>query len=800
MNEYSLLPPYQARILRSNRLSFHAPTPPEETQITPSKWGKESIKESKFPFLKSHLPEPYVESVENTKNSASFQPLPIVPYTPKRNKVPVPPGNPKAIGEAKSLPVSPHREAGARFLSPPHTETSTGALPRSHTVTGNSAPLTSPQTNNMAPKISSGSASGSPTIAHRTPSETYYAPNVRRQTSSQSQGSETSANRTQTVSQSNRPAPFDAQFYETKTKESGSALSGPSMNQAEKGQLGSSDTGQPRSSNPIASGIQTKTDSATGNKSSSKGQKKKSNASWGAPWWMQIIIVPVKAAGLYRSAGKHEKDQSETGLSLFSGNPYSQVLSWLPIGLVFAAVYLIVLCVIPIAQVIFGGSVFMTDYDKFMEIRPMIENFLPNLLSESLWYMIEEKETALKNGVQEVHIQNDNTGDNFVLDESTLLLGWGPIEPSVQILDPLINTICMIRRFMVSNTEDFNADVASLLSHLYRVEVTEHLEYCTHEEGHPELPVYADCGTIHAGEDCLNEQLVVHTEYTCATCDTVGYRCLGHPGEHNTSCPRIFGILVCTDQHLWYHSEELMNSACTNSVEDMECSTHHECSGHFIRTYHIQQQGFRRMWHEVFQIPMDEIYEGFAGIVGSLPEYISLRQEYSFCLKVTLTDHIAADQYRNTEYWGFVEMIPGERESNPAMFNQAMHYRENTPSVSHNAWAGNILWKPWAVTFVARCASDIGAEEIPLLTDAQELLEYYFAKGRFSASKYIVPSMGELVFTDWDEDGLADHVGILWLSDGTHYYCIEGNNVGEVRNNCYPINSKVVLGVAWPVN
>ena len=60
------------------------------------------------------------------------------------------------------------------------------------------------------------------------------------------------------------------------------------------------------------------------------------------------------------------------------------------------------------------------------------------------------------------------------------------------------------------------------------------------------------------------------------------------------------------------------------------------------------------------------------------------------------------------------------------------------------------------------------------------------------------PSPGEIIFFDWNGDGVPDHVGIVESSDGSTVYTIEGNWADSVHTDAYPINSSQIYGYGTP--
>ena len=50
------------------------------------------------------------------------------------------------------------------------------------------------------------------------------------------------------------------------------------------------------------------------------------------------------------------------------------------------------------------------------------------------------------------------------------------------------------------------------------------------------------------------------------------------------------------------------------------------------------------------------------------------------------------------------------------------------------------------------------------------------------------PSPGDIIFFDWNNNGVADHVGIVESCDGSYVYTIEGNANDAVKRLSYSVN------------
>lgn len=57
-----------------------------------------------------------------------------------------------------------------------------------------------------------------------------------------------------------------------------------------------------------------------------------------------------------------------------------------------------------------------------------------------------------------------------------------------------------------------------------------------------------------------------------------------------------------------------------------------------------------------------------------------------------------------------------------------------------------------------------------------------------------VPKSGDIIFFDWEQDGHADHVGIVERVENDKVYTIEGNFGNQVKFRNYKINSKDIYG------
>jgi len=123
------------------------------------------------------------------------------------------------------------------------------------------------------------------------------------------------------------------------------------------------------------------------------------------------------------------------------------------------------------------------------------------------------------------------------------------------------------------------------------------------------------------------------------------------------------------------------------------------------------------------------------------------------------------------------------------------------------SWYGFNSRVAWCACFVSWCADQCGyidAGVIPRFASCQDGIVWFKANGQWRDSGY-TPATGDLIFYDWDADGVSDHVGIVEYVEGEYVHTIEGNtsdSSGRTSDTCSrrirKINSSV-MGYAVPL-
>ena len=82
----------------------------------------------------------------------------------------------------------------------------------------------------------------------------------------------------------------------------------------------------------------------------------------------------------------------------------------------------------------------------------------------------------------------------------------------------------------------------------------------------------------------------------------------------------------------------------------------------------------------------------------------------------------------------------------------------------------------------------------------------WFKEHMLWQDKTYTPKSGDIIFFDWNsrgeaenQDGVADHVGIVEMIVGDKVFVIEGDSDGCCKEKTYCIGEQVILGYATPV-
>lgn len=111
----------------------------------------------------------------------------------------------------------------------------------------------------------------------------------------------------------------------------------------------------------------------------------------------------------------------------------------------------------------------------------------------------------------------------------------------------------------------------------------------------------------------------------------------------------------------------------------------------------------------------------------------------------------------------------------------------------------------WCATFISALAIKLGYTDIiPTECGCQQMIELLKKIGCWVENDAYVPSSGDIVFYDWqdngagDNNGWSDHVGIVETVSGNYAVIIEGNYNDGVGRRTIQINGRYIRGYGVP--
>ena len=148
------------------------------------------------------------------------------------------------------------------------------------------------------------------------------------------------------------------------------------------------------------------------------------------------------------------------------------------------------------------------------------------------------------------------------------------------------------------------------------------------------------------------------------------------------------------------------------------------------------------------------------------------------------------------------DYIPGEfvGVGNEAIVEVAAQQVGNVGGRPYWSWYGFYDRVEWCACFVSWCAHKCGYIEdgiIPKFAVVGHGMSWFKNRDQWQGRGYH-PKPGDIIFFDWDGDGLGNHVGIVESSDDTYVYTIEGNSGDRCKRRTYFISSSMIMGYGIP--
>lgn len=140
-----------------------------------------------------------------------------------------------------------------------------------------------------------------------------------------------------------------------------------------------------------------------------------------------------------------------------------------------------------------------------------------------------------------------------------------------------------------------------------------------------------------------------------------------------------------------------------------------------------------------------------------------------------------------------VVFINGERPGNQDIVDIALSQIGNAGGYPYWSWYGWQSRVAWCACFVSWCINQAGSSE-PFFAYCPFGATWFSQQGQWARRGYEDIAPGDVIFFDWEPDGITDHVGIVIGTDGTYVYTVEGNTGDSVKVKAYLLDSSVIYG------
>ena len=161
-----------------------------------------------------------------------------------------------------------------------------------------------------------------------------------------------------------------------------------------------------------------------------------------------------------------------------------------------------------------------------------------------------------------------------------------------------------------------------------------------------------------------------------------------------------------------------------------------------------------------------------------------------------MLSELLADE--NNSLWS--QVLYGISVGDGEIVSVALSQVGNVGGQPYWSWYGFNSRVEWCACFVSWCANECGYIEngiIPKFAGCIQGSEWFMERGQWQDGSF-TPEAGQIIFFDWEGDGLTDHVGIVERVGNGTVYTVEGNSGDACRQNSYSIGSSVIYGYGIP--
>lgn len=140
-------------------------------------------------------------------------------------------------------------------------------------------------------------------------------------------------------------------------------------------------------------------------------------------------------------------------------------------------------------------------------------------------------------------------------------------------------------------------------------------------------------------------------------------------------------------------------------------------------------------------------------------------------------------------------------EGSEAMVEVARSQLGNVGGEPYWSWWGLNYRVEWCAIFVSWVADQCGyieSDVLPKTAGVLPFIDWFRERGQWQERNF-EPISGDIIFFDYEGDGIADHVGIVERVENGIVYTIEGNTDDRCGENRYRLGASPIFGYGLPL-
>lgn len=216
--------------------------------------------------------------------------------------------------------------------------------------------------------------------------------------------------------------------------------------------------------------------------------------------------------------------------------------------------------------------------------------------------------------------------------------------------------------------------------------------------------------------------------------------------------------------------------------------------GHDVLTVTLNMDGLYQLLYEYFEQPIDTLSSKANRTEDEEDELTNLKDSYEICLELVKQVSIEYGGGLTMEDLSDIVWVYGSRAGNQAIIDVALSQVGQVGGQPYWSWYGFSSRVEWCACFASWCMNQVGHGEVRYSSCNYGGVPYFQGIGWWANGGFTDLAAGDVIFFDWQGDGIVDHTGLVIGTDGAYVYTVEGNSGDTCKVKKYAINTSVIAG------